>query len=181
MEIGIDEAGRGAWAGPLVCAAVSLDGPIRGLADSKTLARAAREQLADIIQRRARGIGLGIIGPMTIDRLGLAAALKRAFRLAWQRLDDKSRAVVIDGPIDYLGLPHSRAIIRADGQIPAVMAASVIAKVTRDKIMFDQTRRWPNFGFDSHVGYGTKRHRQAIDRHGLTSLHRRSFRPMRQL
>lgn len=176
--VGIDEAGRGAWAGPLVAAAVTLGPPIAGLNDSKLLNRARREYLAEQIRRQAVFAGIGVCEPADIDRLGLSRATSLAMGRAIIGLPARVH-LIIDGPINYLPDQRSvKTLINADAIQPEVMAASILAKVERDRLMREYAKTWPAYGFEYHVGYGTARHRQAIKDHGACQLHRLSFKPL---
>lgn len=179
--IGVDEAGRGAWAGPLVVAAVRLSGPIDGLNDSKLLGRQRRAELAAEIRAQADFIGLGVVGPAWLDRRGLTAATTRAMTAALKHAP-ADWPVVIDGPFNYLpGRPRVTTLIDADALEPAVMAASILAKEHRDRLMRNLAKRWPGYSFENHVGYGTAAHRQALERFGPCRAHRLSFKPLKTL
>jgi len=178
--IGIDEAGRGAWAGPLVAAAVLLKRPLAGLADSKRLTPLKREQLYARIHRAGR-VGLGVVEPGELDRIGLAASLARVMNEALAQLSPLGETIIVDGPIDYIRSSNSSALIRADDTVEAVMAASIIAKVERDRMMMALDKQWPDYGFGRHKGYGTAAHREAIVSLGPCGLHRYSFRPLSEL
>lgn len=184
--VGIDEVGRGCWAGPLVAGAVLLGQPIRGLADSKVLSAAARTKLAATIQVEAKAYGLGWVAADELDKVGITTAVKMAMQRALQALrmmagdeytlDD----VVIDGNYNYLpDEPNVRCLIMADATVPAVSAASILAKVARDTYMVDMARTYPGYGFESHVGYGTAAHSNALKALGVCPLHRTSFAPIR--
>lgn len=178
--LGIDEAGRGAWAGPLVVGAVVLGNlSIKGLTDSKLLTRTQREKFAEIIQNDCLSYGLGWVKPSEIDRLGLTRATKLGIKRAIKNIDYHEAEIIIDGNINYLSnFKNSKCLIKADLTVPAVSAASVIAKVARDEYMRSLALRLPDFGFDTHVGYGTKKHRAGIDKFGICSEHRLSFKPL---
>lgn len=182
MIIGLDEVGRGPWAGPIVACAVSLDEPIEGLKDSKKLSPKKREKFAKIIHDRAKGIGFGWVSADMIDKIGLSAATKKAFALAYVELGLKSDEIIIDGNINFLeGEPGSRAVIKADDKYPAVMAASIVAKVARDNFMVEMSERYPDYGFENHKGYGTAEHSRALREFGVCQLHRKSFKPVAKL
>jgi ribonuclease HII len=182
---GIDEAGRGCWAGPVVAAAVVLGDAIltqptllAGVNDSKQLPPARREELAASITTHAAGIGVGIVPATLIDCFGIVPATRLAMELAILHLPDLPDALLIDA----LALPScplpQRAIIRGDSLSLSIAAASIIAKTTRDRIMADWDRALPGYAFGLHKGYGTAAHARALARHGATPLHRRSFRPL---
>ena len=178
--VGIDEVGRGCWAGPVVAGAVLLHKPIHGLHDSKVLTTLKRKSLANIIRCEA-SVSLGWVTNQELDQVGLTEAVRLAMQRALDGLTDDYEEVIIDGSYNFL--PHikcSQAVVRADGSVAAVSAASIVAKVARDGYMHEQAVQFPQFGFERHVGYGTKVHRDAIDQYGICSLHRMSFRPIKQ-
>ncbi|MBI3624507.1 ribonuclease HII [Candidatus Saccharibacteria bacterium] len=177
--IGIDEVGRGCWAGPVVAAAVVLTKPIHGLRDSKKLSKMKREQLAQLIYASAH-VGLGWISAQQIDSLGLGMAIKLAMQRAIAQITVEANSVIVDGNVNYLGdIPIARALTRADDSVPAVSAASIVAKVARDTYMREIALRFPDYGFEHHVGYGTSLHRQRLLEHGPCDLHRFSFKPIK--
>jgi len=178
IVVGIDEVGRGCWAGPLVAAAVVLSRPIKGLKDSKLLAKSTREQLAIIIHERAK-VGLGWVTPAQIDRLGLTASTTLAMKLALSKIGATYDEIVIDGNLNFLpDNPRARAIIKADMNFSAVSAASIVAKVARDDYMRKMAKRYPAYQFERHVGYGTKLHHEMLKLHGACDLHRMSYKPL---
>jgi ribonuclease HII len=181
MIVGIDEVGRGSWAGPLVAAAVVLDNPLSGLKDSKDLTALQRRRLAHIIRRHALGIGIGWVPAGEIDKYGLSQAIRFAMHQALEQITVLYERVIIDGNYNFLDTDDSEAIVRADNTVPAVSAASIIAKVARDQYMYTMSFKFPQFQFDKHVGYGTTLHRESLRKHGICSLHRLSFRPIRQI
>ena len=187
LTIGIDEVGRGCWAGPLVAGAVLLDKPIVGLNDSKQLSAIRRQKLDSNIRRDAVACGIGWVTVDEIDRLGLTKSVALAMQRALDSLNacdnvpDHPWDVIIDGNINYLPqVTGSRCMIKADAAIPSVSAASIIAKVARDTYMQRISEEYPGYGFDTHVGYGTAAHRHAIESLGVTTLHRKSFKPIRE-
>jgi len=179
--VGIDEAGRGAWAGPLAAAAVLVDDSCRldGVTDSKKLTKAKREQLFQVIQQNALQIGVGFVSAYQIDTIGLQEANRLAMERALAQISGSYDKLVIDGHIVYL--PGAQAIIGGDGKDIAIGAASIVAKVLRDRYMTIMAGMHPDYGFEKHVGYGTALHRNAIEMLGLSSLHRLSFKPVGQL
>lgn len=187
MILGIDEVGRGPWAGPLVVGAVVFpDGVVvEGLADSKKLSSKKRQALDGDIRRAAAGYGLGWVYPDELDAIGLAAALRIATIRAVERVAASYHQIIIDGTINFLSDTEKGAFVqtlpKADALIPAVSAASIIAKVARDAYMTRQDALYPQYGFASHVGYGTARHRAALEKYGVTPLHRRSFAPIARM
>ena len=187
MILGIDEVGRGPWAGPLVVGAVVLPDShtIEGLTDSKKLSAKKREALNIRIQEEALGWGLGWVHAQEIDEVGLSAALRLATVRAVEAVKAPYHEIIIDGTINFLKETNKGAYVttmpKADLLIPAVSAASIIAKVARDTYMAEQGITFPAYGFESHVGYGTAQHQQALIQHGVTELHRTSFAPIKKL
>ena len=179
---GIDEVGRGPWAGPVVSCAVVLDKPIDGLKDSKLLSPKKREALNEIIHKQATAIGIGWVSASEIDETGLTEAVRKSMNLAYGQLDISPDEIIIDGNINYLPeAPNSRAVIKADSKFPEVAAASIVAKVARDKYMAEAVSEYPGYGFENHKGYGTAEHKQALEKLGPCPLHRRSFKPVAKL
>lgn len=180
---GVDEAGRGPWAGPVVAAAVILDpGAVpEGLGDSKKLSEARREALFDALSRLASvGIGQAEVGE--IDRLNILQATYLAMHRAIAALPRRPAAVLIDGNRVPPGLAMpAEALVGGDGLAASVAAASIVAKVTRDRIMRDLARRHPGYGWERNKGYGTLEHQEALKRLGVTPEHRRSFRPIHNM
>lgn len=180
--IGIDEVGRGPWAGPLVATAVELGGSIDGLADSKKLSKTQRRVLVPQICKLSLQIGIGWVAPAEIDKLGLTKATGLAMQRAMGQIQHTGQPIVIDGHINYLpDVYPAKCVVKADQTIAAVSAASVIAKQARDTYMQNVSQLMPHYGFGSHVGYGTKAHLQALLEHGACWLHRRSFAPVAKL
>lgn len=185
MILGVDEVGRGPWAGPLVVGAVVLGGSkIVGLTDSKKLSKKRREQLDLLIRKKACGIGLGWVEATEIDKIGLSAALKIATIRAVEQIKVPYHEIIIDGTVNFLvGTGKEKYVTtmkKADLLIPSVSAASIVAKVARDNFMAQQDKIHTGYNFKSHVGYGTAMHRKAIDRLGVTPLHRLSFAPLKK-
>lgn len=182
MIVGLDEVGRGCWAGPLAAGAVLLDRPIAGLKDSKKLTKLARERLDAEIRVSALAFGIGWVTPAEIDALGLTEAVRTAMQRAFACITVPYTRVVVDGNHNFLaGVPRSEAVIAADNSVPAVSAASIIAKVARDRFMADAARLHPGYGFERHVGYGTAAHLAAMKLQGLCDMHRKSFKPVQAL
>lgn len=180
---GVDEAGRGPWAGPVVAAAVVLD-PVaipEGLNDSKKLTAARREALFDEIGRLA-GIGVGIAEVDEIDRLNIGKATYLAMARAIEALPEPPVHALIDGKFNPPGLPcASEAIVKGDGRSLSIAAASIVAKVTRDRIMVALSQQFPGYGWERNMGYGVKAHHQALISLGVTPHHRRSFKPIHKI
>jgi ribonuclease HII len=170
---GIDEAGRGPLAGPLVVAGVILQRRINGLDDSKRLTEALREKLYERIVERSR-YHIVVIEAGEIDGDGLSRSMRRALEEIVDALAGET-FFLFDGNTSF-GVPGIGTLVGADGKIPQVSAASILAKVTRDRIMIKAARLYPEYGFERHKGYGTAEHLEAIRRHGLCPIHRRSFR-----
>ena len=179
--LGIDEVGRGPWAGPLVVGACLLPETIEGLNDSKKLSVKKREELAEVIREKAI-FGLGWISAAELDELGLTEALCKAARDAVSQISGKFDEVIIDGTMNFLrGTEYeniAQFLPKADQLVPEVSAASIIAKVSRDHYMYELADKFPGYGFEKHVGYGTAAHKEAIQKLGLCPEHRRSFRPI---
>ncbi len=175
---GVDEVGRGAWAGPVIAAAVilDLDRLPEGLDDSKRLSRSRREALYDAIRHTARALALGIVDAAEIDRTNIRRATERAMRAAIAGLHPRPDYLLIDAvSLPDVNIPQ-RAIIRGDQLSVSIAAASILAKVTRDRLMREYDRLYPGYGFARHVGYGTRAHQQALMRLGPCPIHRLSFR-----
>ncbi len=184
---GLDEAGRGALAGPVVAAAVILPlenrpllAELAGVNDSKQLSAPVREVLFERITAHACSYGVGVVEADEIDRIGILPATRRAMQAALERLDPGPAALLIDGRIRLprVNLPQE-SIIRGDGRSLTIAAASILAKVTRDRLMIAHDPQHPGYGFAAHKGYGTAAHLAALTRHGPSLLHRRSFAPLR--
>lgn len=178
---GVDEAGRGAWAGPMLAAAVILpdDFELDGINDSKVLTPLQREAAFERVQAGATAVSVCRITAARIDRQGLHRCNVIALREAARRLSVTPDYVLCDGwPIE-LPVPHL-SIKKGDSVSASVAAASIVAKVTRDRMMIRYAARFPGFGFEEHKGYGTPAHREAIAQHGLTPIHRLSFRSVGQ-
>jgi ribonuclease HII len=178
--VGIDEVGRGAWAGPLVVGAVILGGvEINGLTDSKLLTKARRNSLDKEIRQKATAIGLGWVSAKHIDTIGLGPALRVAAERALAHLSHHDyKEIIIDGTIRLIDDARVKTMPKADLLIPSVSAASVIAKVARDNYMAHLDRVFPGYGFKRHVGYGTKAHQKAIHEIGASPIHRLSYSPL---
>ena len=183
--LGIDEVGRGPWAGPLVVGACVLKEPIEGLTDSKKLSARRREILAAEIHEKAF-CGLGWVSAEELDKIGLSAALRKACKLAVKEVQASGanfNEIIIDGTINFLSdtalAPYVQVLPKADFLIPEVSAASIIAKVARDNYMTEVVaKKYPEYGFEKHVGYGTALHKAAIEKFGVCPEHRRSFKPI---
>ncbi len=178
---GVDEAGRGPLAGPVVAAAVILDQrvPIAGLADSKVLSPARRERLHDAIRAHALCCAVGLASVEEIDRLNILQATMLAMCRAVASLRLPPRRVLVDGNrTPPLQVPVA-AVVKGDARVPAIAAASILAKVTRDRLCDELEQRHPGYGFATHKGYPTAAHLEALRRLGPCADHRRSFAPVR--
>jgi ribonuclease HII len=183
LVAGVDEAGRGPLAGPVVAAAVILDelAPIRGLADSKALTARRREHLFDEIRAHALALCIAEASVEEIDGLNILQATLLAMRRAVEGLRLPPRQVLVDGNrLPVLKVPAT-AIVRGDATVPSISAASILAKVHRDRQCTAMHEQWPQYGFDGHKGYPTEAHLEALRRHGPCPVHRRSFGPVRAL
>jgi ribonuclease HII len=183
MILGIDEAGRGPWAGPLVVGAVVLGGAeITGLTDSKKLSKKKRETLYDDIVQKAAGYATGWISARELDEHGMSQALSVATRRAVEQITSSYSEIIIDGLVNFLAATNKGKYVqtmpKADLLIPSVSAASIIAKVERDRYMEKLDAAYPEYGFKNHSGYGVARHRAAIEKYGVTPEHRLSFAPL---
>lgn len=180
---GIDEAGRGPWAGPVVAAAVILDARAvpSGLDDSKRLTPARREALCEALRASAQ-VGVGIASVADIERMNILQASYLAMRRACAALGVRPALALIDGAgvPPGLGCP-ARAVIGGDGRALSIAAASIVAKVTRDRLMTALAREHPGYGWETNMGYGTRAHSEALERLGVTSHHRRGFRPIHNI
>jgi ribonuclease HII len=176
--VGIDEVGRGCLAGPVVAGAVILGKDISGLKDSKLLSRSKREYLSPIICSSSKAWAIGWASNTEIDSFGLTEAVRLAMRRALKQIEINYEAIIIDGNYNFLRENSlSKAVIKADQTVPAVSAASIIAKVERDKYMRNLSPKFPNYGFEKNVGYGTALHLEQLKLKGVCSLHRLSFKP----
>ncbi len=185
---GLDEVGRGAWAGPVVAAAVILPptGPelvqhLAGVRDSKVLTARKRESLLDVIRQYAQAWGVGVVSPAQVDEVGIVPAVRMAMALALQTLSPPADYLLID----YLSLPDlslpQRSLVRGDAHVLSIAAASIVAKVSRDRMMVEIGTCFPGYGFSQHKGYGTAQHQAALATLGPCAVHRSSFAPVRCL
>lgn len=175
---GIDEAGRGPLAGPVVVASVIMpkDSRIEGVNDSKKVSEKKREKLYDQILEEAISYGIGIIYQDEIDEINILQATKKGLTEALKSMKVKPDAILVDAltGIDTLGIPY-KSIIKGDATSYSIAAASIVAKVTRDRIMREWDSVYPEYGFAGHKGYGTAKHIAAIKQYGLCPIHRKSF------
>ena len=175
---GIDEAGRGPLAGPVVVSAVVMpkDSMIEGVNDSKKVSEKKREKLYDEITSNAIAWGVAIIDQKEIDDINILNATKKGLTQALMQLSEKPDIILVDAltGIDTLGIPY-QSIIKGDAKSYSIAAASIIAKVTRDRIMRQWDEIYPEYGFEKHKGYGTKAHIEVIKNNGICPIHRKSF------
>jgi len=185
LVAGIDEAGRGALAGPVVAAAVILPLRLKGdwlgeVRDSKMLTPKKRERLFHHIHRAAVSVGIGMTLPEMIDEQGIVKATRLAMKAAVDRLSPAPHSLLID----YMSLPEAplpqKGITRGDQRCLCIACASIMAKVSRDRLMMEMDRDYPGYGLARHKGYGTRRHLSCLRRMGPSPIHRRSFRPVRE-
>jgi ribonuclease HII len=190
LLVGVDEAGRGPLAGPVVAAAVVFPPgatAVRGLRDSKTLLPAVRRKLAERIRQRVLGFGIGAASCREIDRLNIRVATALAMRRAIDHLFRQGRIVatrpyyiLIDGlPLPEIGYPH-QALVDGDARCHSVSAAAILAKTVRDRLMQRLAPRYPGYGWETNVGYGTPEHQESLRLHGPTCHHRFTFAPIAQ-
>lgn len=175
---GIDEAGRGPLAGPVVVASVIMpeDSMIEGINDSKKISEKKREKIYEQILEEAISYGVGIIGQDEIDKINILNATKKGLTMSLKELTVKPNLIIVDAltHIDTMGIPYE-SIIKGDAKCYSIAAASIIAKVTRDRIMREWANVYPQYGFEQHKGYGTAKHISAIREYGLSPIHRKSF------
>lgn len=181
---GIDEAGRGCLAGPVVAAVVVISSPtcyLTGVFDSKLLTRSARESLFDSIIEQVDEYGIGVVSPQDIDQMGISQAASLAMSRAYEQLHEKPDIVIIDGK--HVRSPELRGMKfnKADQDHYVVSASSVLAKVYRDRLMSEYARKYPGYGFEKHVGYATIEHKRALQNLGVCEIHRRTYAPVRNI
>ena len=179
---GVDEAGRGPLAGPVVAAAVILKNfdLIFKLRDSKQMLPIQRERVFDLIKNSSSGFGIGLVDEATIDKINILQASLLAMKIATDNLPVVPDLILVDGnqPFDCSG--DQKAVVKGDQLSHSIAAASVLAKVTRDRIMEDYHKKYPQYGFDKHKGYGTKLHRERIREYKPCRIHRRTFKGVRE-
>ena len=180
---GVDEAGRGPLAGPVSAAAVILDPnhPVAGLADSKKISGRQRDRLAAVIRERALAWSVAYADVAEIDRLNILQAALLAMRRAVLSLPVRPKQVLVDGLYCPSTGITSRAIVKGDSKIAEISAASILAKTARDTLMIELHEKYPQYGFADHKGYPTAAHLAALREHGVSAVHRKSFRPVREL
>lgn len=182
--IGIDEVGRGCWAGPMLIVAARLNGELpKGLKDSKKLTKNQREAFVKAIEENCN-LGEGWVEPAEIDEYGLTKGMKLGVERALAALDaDQNEEIIIDGSINYCAPSFNQVtcVPKADDLFPVVSAASIYAKVRRDEVMTNLGQQYPQYEFAQHVGYGTKLHKERLVQHGVSPLHRKSYKPIQAL
>lgn len=180
---GVDEAGRGPWAGPVIAAAVVLDVNTipDGINDSKKLSQRQRGVLAEAIKQQALAVGIGMASVEEIDELNILSASKLAMQRAVNHLEETPHVILVDGNQPPVFPCHVESVVKGDSISLSIAAASIIAKTTRDRIMCDIAKQYPEYGFESNAGYGTKTHQAALQQLGPTEHHRKSFAPIKKL
>lgn len=178
---GIDEVGRGPLAGPVVAASVILDDqkPILGLDDSKKLSSKKREELFKEINEKAIAISIGMASAAEIDQYNILQATKIAMNRAIKELNPQADFLLVDALHLESQIPQLE-LIKGDSKSNSIAAASIIAKVTRDRLMIEQDKKYPGYGFSNNAGYGTKAHLSGLEQHGPSPIHRRSFAPVKK-
>ncbi len=185
LVCGLDEVGRGPWAGPIVACALMFPQSLRlaHLKDSKHLSEAQREEFYELLERKA-AFGIGRAEVDEIDRFGLLKANNLAFIRALKELKQKGHVpefILVDGR-DRMSLPHPwKTLIKGDEKVKLIACASIMAKVVRDRLMSELGEKYPQYGFAGHKGYGTKEHQEALRTHGACPIHRKSFSPVHNL
>ncbi len=188
LVAGLDEAGRGAWAGPVTAGAAILHlehhdllAELDGVKDSKLCTPLMRDRLFDLVTSEALAYGVGHASAAEIDQMGISAATRAAMMRALAALNQQPDALLIDGR--YTRLPQTplpqKCLVRGEQQSISIAAASIVAKVSRDRLMVELAAQYPEYGFARHKGYGTAQHRRALQTHGPCPEHRHSFRPIR--
>jgi len=180
---GIDEAGCGCWAGPLVCGVVILPPEFRklGIRDSKQLTSKRREEFYDIIKNNASAWSVGQASEKEIDDLGLVKAKNKAVQRAISTLNLKPEYLLMDNNIDQPPEIPASSFIKGDANIISIACASIKAKVTRDNIITELDKDYPGYGFAKNKGYGTKEHQEALQKHGVCAIHRKSYKPVAKM
>lgn len=174
MIAGVDEVGRGCLAGPVIAASVILKRPIKGLMDSKRLSSKKREDLSQIIIKNSI-FAIGAADSQEIDQINILQASLLAMQRSLEKLDMQPKKVLVDGNHIFETSIEIEAIVGGDNLIPSISAASIVAKVFRDRLMMAYSKEFPNYGFDKHKGYPTKLHKEMLKKYGLTRIHRRTF------
>ena len=174
MIAGVDEVGRGCLAGPVIAASVILKRPIKGLMDSKKLSLKKREDLSQVIIENSI-YAIGTADNQEIDQINILQASLLAMQRSLEKLYVKPKKVLVDGAHIFETSIEIESIVGGDNLIPSISAASIVAKVYRDKLMMAYSREFPNYGFHKHKGYPTKLHKEMLEKYGLTRIHRKTF------
>jgi ribonuclease HII len=179
---GIDEVGRGPLAGPVVTAAVILpqNCKIKGLNDSKKIPKSKHEAIFNEVQEKALAIGIGLVDNDTIDQVNIYQATKIAMLQAIEKLEVEPQCLLIDAMELDINLPQ-KSIIKGDAKSASIAAASIVAKVTRDRLMTDYAQKYPYYDFEHNAGYGTAKHLAGLEVYGITPIHRKSYEPIKSM
>ncbi len=187
--IGLDEAGRGPWAGPLGIAGILITSPkqrVEKVRDSKTLSQKQKDELYEKVINKSEAFCTRLITPQIIDKVGIAEAVRIGMQDVVSEIEKqigkRSDFLIIDGSnVREVGRYAQKRINKGDALHYSIAAASILAKLGRDKVMFKAHNKFPEYGFDSHVGYGTKQHKEALEKFGPCSMHRKSYKPIKRL
>ena len=174
MIAGVDEVGRGCLAGPVIAASVILKRPIKGLMDSKKLSSKKREHLNQVIIENSI-FAIGASDNIEIDQINILEASLLAMQRSLEKLDVKPKKILVDGTHTFKTPIEIESIVGGDNLIPSISAASIVAKVYRDKLMMEYSKEFPRYGFEKHKGYPTKFHKEMIAKYGSTKIHRQTF------
>lgn len=180
---GLDEAGRGAWAGPVAAAAVifPVDFYIPEVDDSKKLSPKLREKLFDQIKASCISFGIALVESQVIDKINILEASKQAMLMAVSQLSPAPDFLLVDGNMTLDTSIKQKSVINGDALSHSIAAASILAKVTRDRLMVELARSFPDYGFEKHKGYGTELHQKKLQQHGCLEIHRKSYEPIARL
>ncbi len=186
---GVDEAGKGPWAGPVTAACVIIHSEkqvVKAVRDSKLMTKIQREKAFSRITKKSSAFGIGIVGEQEIDKIGIQKAVKKAMKLALRDMTSKFKLeasyLIVDGSkTSPIRKNNIKRILRGGLYHYSISAASVLAKVTRDRIMKNLAKKYPLYGFNKHVGYGTKMHFKALRKYGASPIHRKSFAPVKNM
>ena len=174
MIVGIDEVGRGCLAGPVIAAAVILKSPVRGLKDSKKLSPKKRKDFSERIMENSL-FAIGSANNHEIDEINILQASLLAMQRSFENLNVKPKRILVDGAHTFPTSIKIESIVGGDNLIPSISAASIVAKVYRDKLMTEYGKEFPKYGFEKHKGYPTKLHKEMIAKYGITKIHRQTF------